>query len=324
MKYQDCPLCHSNNAYRQRKLKDERYGFPGKFDVIQCLNCGHIYLAHKFSTADISNIYTSHYPRASFDIRKVEMINRVSPKWKSWINGEDSRGYYYVKNNKSVIDIGCGLGPTLFYYRAIKSTKILGIDPDKRLAQVGSKFGFDTQIGLFGNVEAKKLSKQFEVAVIDQVIEYMTNPRELIRNIRKILKDKGELILATPNFNSLLINIFGNYSFTWHAPYHLQFFNIESLRRLLSEEGFRITYMHTKTSSEWIYYEITNWLLLKLTKKRSKSAIFYPYVKRTLPEFIIIALSTLWHKLHINHILSRIIDTFNMGENIVIVAEKIK
>jgi 2-polyprenyl-3-methyl-5-hydroxy-6-metoxy-1,4-benzoquinol methylase len=318
-----CSICAGSHTDSILSKADDRYGYPGEFQVVKCVNCGHKYLTNSFTVKMLDRIYAKYYPREKFDVNNVSKKRFNGNHFTSWIRGEDSYCHYYVKKFAKVIDVGCGFGSSLFYYRDLACSKIKGIDPDPNLQKVGEKYGFDTTVGMFSKRLAVLYKNTFDTAVLDQVIEHSKNPKALLSDIHICLEKKGRLIIATPNFDSLLIKLLGKNSFMWHIPYHLQFFNPLTLAKLVESCGFKVEYSRTRTSTEWIYYELTHYLLTKIVGTESRSAMFYPGKKRSLLELAIISSTTLFHMLHIDHLVSRLLDMAGVGENIIIVARKI-
>jgi len=98
-----------------------------------------------------------------------------------------------------------------------------------------------------GNFPYKK--QTFDVIIFGEIIEHLLmNPCEVLREINRILKNEGTLILTTPNVARLENvvrlasgnNIYDPYS--GYGPYgrHNREFNVHELSRLLKYEGFQI------------------------------------------------------------------------------------
>ena len=68
----------------------------------------------------------------------------------------------------------------------------------------------------------------------------MYDPGDCLKLIQKKLKKNGELIIGTPNIDSLVSNIFGTYWYNLDAPRHLVLFNPKTLESTIRTFGFRI------------------------------------------------------------------------------------
>ena len=72
------------------------------------------------------------------------------------------------------------------------------------------------------------------------VIEHVNEPIEFIVSIKRILKDKGILILGTPDFDSGCARLFKSNYRLLHDPTHISLFSNESIHRFLRDHGFKI------------------------------------------------------------------------------------
>lgn len=103
----------------------------------------------------------------------------------------------------------------------------------------------------------------FDVVVCTDVIEHLENPRGLLRQIQRVLKTKGKLILSTPNHLSLrarLSFLFRGYSCYFEklkVSRHITFLTKFDLLVIFKEVGFaplKITYTKgiiPKTRIHW-------------------------------------------------------------------------
>ena len=149
----------------------------------------------------------------------------------------------YLKNKKikNLLDIGCGSGILL---AAIKKSGIVadlhGLDISKYAAQHASQFA---KIFTGDLTTANYLKDQFDVVVSHHVIEHVPDPLLFVKNIKKILKKNGILILATPDFDSATARLFGAKYRMLHDPTHINLFSNDSMHRLLRDNSFDIDYV---------------------------------------------------------------------------------
>src|SRR5690606_21592077 len=87
--------------------------------------------------------------------------------------------------------------------------------------------------------------QHFDLVVIYHVIEHVQNPQKLLKEIRRILKPHGWLILGTPDFDSGAARRFGENYRMLHDTTHISLFSNDSMHRFLRDHGFRI---------EWVEY----------------------------------------------------------------------
>lgn len=86
-------------------------------------------------------------------------------------------------------------------------------------------------------------SKSFDMIVSFEVIEHLWNYEKFLLECNRLLKDKGLLIISTPNRNSLINRIFNSYlNPKYHkGPYaHKYIFSKKELEELLEKSGVKI------------------------------------------------------------------------------------
>ncbi|MBC8247536.1 MAG: methyltransferase domain-containing protein, partial [Deltaproteobacteria bacterium] len=135
----------------------------------------------------------------------------------------------------AILDVGCGLGYLLS-----------GLDGRWECQGVEiSEFAAD-HAGEWGRIfkgsleDAKYSSGQFDAVVFHHVIEHLVDPLKTLREIRRIMKPGGWLILGTPDFDSGCARLFGSRYRLLHDDTHVSLFTDESMHRLLRDEGFVI------------------------------------------------------------------------------------
>ncbi|MBT9150493.1 MAG: Demethylrebeccamycin-D-glucose O-methyltransferase [candidate division WS2 bacterium] len=147
-----------------------------------------------------------------------------------------------LPNKGLILDIGCGGGRIMDYLSNFLKSKVIGIDIDYSLLK-GKKdvICSDTQLLPFKN-------NVFDAITGVEVLEHVPNPGMCIKELYRVLKGGGTLILTTPIFNlpHFLISI-GRPVFlkvtggTDNVPYpHLNFFSIKDHIDMLSLHNFKI------------------------------------------------------------------------------------
>jgi len=303
-----CSVCSSVNTQHFLAYYDDRYGYPGTFQISTCNQCRHKYLEESFTPEQLTNLYTNYYPRTTFDINKYKPLHEIKG-FLSWLNGE-KRAYCWVPPNVRVLDIGCGFGETLGYH-ANRGCDVYGVEADENIRRVADKFGFKVHVGLFDpNIYEPAF---FDYVTLDQVIEHVDDPIKTMEGISKVLKPNGLAILSTPNSNGWGAKLFGRKWIHWHIPYHLQHFSIESMKIAAERTGMKLEKVKTITSSEWLCYQIIH--LFTRHKIGTPSMFWSPLIKRTIGDKIILSGIVGFHRItKINHLITRIFDTLGIGD----------
>ena len=154
-----------------------------------------------------------------------------------------------------------------------------------------------------------------------QVIEHVVDPVETFKDVAKVLKSGGCLILSTPNAKGWGARIFGKKWINWHAPYHIHFFSGKSIKLAAEKAGLVVEKSKTTTSSQWLFYQ---WLHLATYPDMGQPSGFWsPKAVLTFKQKIIVKFISFIHLTKINHIITRFFDSLNMGDNLVLVLRKL-
>ncbi len=307
----NCPICTQQHTHAVMQTYDDRYGYPGQFNLVRCSNCGHVYLEGEFSPEILRDLYTNYYPRSTFDLERYRPYIETRG-FGVWLDGENSSTFRWVPRNVRVLDIGCGFGESLGYHRA-RGCDVHGVDADENIRRVAEKFGYEVHVGLFDSNMYE--ADYFDYVTMNQVIEHVTDPVETLRGIAKVLKPGGVAILSTPNAGGWGAKVFGKYWINWHAPYHLQFFIPRSMRLAAEQAGLVLEKSTTITKSAWLHYQ---WLHLLSRPQEGKPSIFWaPGGKWNFMQMVMLKVLDLVNRCKINHVITRFFDAVGAGDNMV-------
>jgi len=165
--------------------------------------------------------------------------------------------------NGSVLDYGAGKGELLQkFHQEGRFTKLSGTDLFERPTELPKPIDWYSQDL---NEEINLKNEQYDVVVCTEVIEHLENPRLVFRNIHRLLRNQGTLILTMPNqesirsFAGLLLG--GHFAsfLEFHYPAHITALLRLDLSRICSETGFeKPTFYYTNdgglpkmTSVKW-------------------------------------------------------------------------
>lgn len=151
--------------------------------------------------------------------------------------------------SKKVLDLACGDGFVTQYLTKELKLEVVGVDLSENAAKAGSLHGIkivtaDIEKGI--PFDAQK----FDTVFWGDNIEHLFNPEKVVKEIKRVLKDKGRLILSCPNIGYLRYRIYhllkgelpdtewsGNPIWRWN---HIRFFTTKIIKDLLSKNGFRV------------------------------------------------------------------------------------
>lgn len=313
----NCPVCNQPQSDVVMRVYDDRYGYPGIFELLRCQNCGHACLNCALTPSQLGELYTNYYPRKTFDLAQYKP-HVVENGLSAWFNGLNSSAFRSVPTNVRVLDVGCGFGQSLGYHNE-RGCDVYGVEVDENIRRVADMFGYKVHVGLFD--ERMYEAEFFDYVTMDQVIEHVFDPLATLRGVARILKPGGLAIFSTPNAGGCGARVFGRRWINWHAPYHLQFFSRRSIRIAAEQSGLVVVKIKTITNSEWLRYQ---WIHLLLYPNPQVPSLFWGPNGQRAPFFEGQALKALelMHRVKINHLLTRLFDSLGLGDNFVFVLKK--
>jgi SAM-dependent methyltransferase len=198
-----------------------------------------------------------------------------------------------------VLDLGCGDGDYSVRLKKL-GFDVIAADMDVK------RFRYNSDIDFRVCDVAKKLSFQdglFDYVLLAEVVEHLKNPYEVMKEISRVLKKGGRLILSTPNILSLKSRIRylfeGNYEYFREPPLeqaknqkevifnlHLVPYRYHELEYLLHESGFLVGEMTTSIYEGRCWFFLIPLIVYQLRSKerrcRKKNAVDYSRINDIL------------------------------------------
>jgi len=145
-----------------------------------------------------------------------------------------------------LLDVGCGTGIFLDMMRRRGEWEVFGVEINEEAARYArGKLQLDVFAGELG--EASFPTAHFDVVTLWHVLEHLHEPRLVLQEIYRILRDDGWLLLSLPNAASYEAQAFGEFWAGLDVPRHLYFFTPTAIRELLRQEGFETVKLRTKS-----------------------------------------------------------------------------
>jgi len=218
-----CPIC----GYAVYLIWEEK-----NYRVFRCKRCG----VHFYKDGNTAFLYDEIYFYRWY-IRSFQKRKRYLKKLLSRIEK-------YIKLPKgNYLDIGCGIG--IFLDIAKENLwSATGIDVSPAAIAYCKKKNFNVMCGNL--VQLGLPSQAFDVVVLFDVIAHLNNPSDYMKEIKRIIKDKGFLIIKTPRRSLLLFYIARFLKFTkksrvlLHIPAQIFHFNERSLKNFCVLNGFDV------------------------------------------------------------------------------------
>lgn len=247
-----CKICNHPISFIVEDLYDDRYGYPGKFDIWHCNQCNFAQTEPEMKYEELSDLYSNYYPRKNSTkeetLREATFKPGLAFKLKSYLFGTNNICHQYAKPGSVVIDIGCGNGASLVELKNNGCTAY-GTETDTNVARLAKELDLNIHIGDIADLPEKNL--RFDFITASQLIEHIPNPGEFIDTLTPHLKEDGKIIFSFPNFNSLGRKLWGKTWINWHIPYHQNFFSKKNLQILADDHNLRIVKYKTVTPNIW-------------------------------------------------------------------------
>lgn len=248
-----CIACNAIIFSSLFKTKDRMFDIPGLFEVKRCHQCGLVFLDPQPSP----EILKKHYPRQQYYSYKgsIKGLSGLISKFRSYlikryyqptilsrafsalVQGVPAIPKKPKKKQGKILDVGCGSGDTLVLLKEL-GWDVYGLEIDKNAIKVARGRGIvNVKLGGYEKI-ADFPNNYFDSIRLYHVIEHISDPHNCLQLIYKKLKPEGEVILGTPNANSMLSRIFGRFWYNLDIPRHLFVFSPYTLSMIVKTEGF--------------------------------------------------------------------------------------
>ena len=288
-----CPVCGGLEYKILFRDHNRRDNIICSGTYVQCNGCSLVYLWERPPWEDIVKFYSSldaGQTANAGQVDAVELRRKAGipvPKWKQISRKVRFRPHSWPlesvpKGSKRLLDLGCGSGAKLFEF-AERGYEIWGVDVGEgtiRLCKELLPGGHFIQ----GELQETDLPDgYFDYIRIDNALEHVPNPKEVVSHCRRLLCDKGQLLIYVPHGRSLSMRFMKGNSISAWIPFHLQLFTSKSLRRLLIEAGFNEVHIYQYCPTSWLPLSIMQWRTkeqarAKYAHSRGLALICYPIV----------------------------------------------
>lgn len=168
-----------------------------------------------------------------------------------------------LKEGDKVLDVGCGVGNYISNPLSWLPIEITAIDFDPATIEYANARNKRKNLEfVVADGETFKSDKMYDLIVCSNILEHMREPRSLLYNMKKLLRERGVLYIGLPNgygvfeMQNMVPRLLyktgwgrrlvtrlqnGNIKDTLNIEsQHVQFFTVGSARRLLCNSGWQI------------------------------------------------------------------------------------
>jgi SAM-dependent methyltransferase len=137
----------------------------------------------------------------------------------------------------NLLDVGSGTGSFVSEMN-LHGWFVTGLEPDEGARQVAKKEY---------NVELKDMDQffhltagSFDAITLWHVLEHVHELSPYVTQLKALLKEKGKLIIAVPNYTSKDTEIYKEYWAAYDVPRHLYHFSPKSMQVLMEKHGLKL------------------------------------------------------------------------------------
>lgn len=225
----NCPLCQSNDCRK----------FLTKFEMnlVKCKKCSLIYANPRIHESELLR----RYARSFFFDEYLPAFKATSKQYDLMI----IRSHFflflqlitkYYTPGKRLLDVGCGAG---FF---LKAAEEIGWEAEGvEIAPAASDYAQNiVKVKVMkGKLEDLRLpAEKFDLVVLIETIEHFMNPLKTLKEINRILKKEGVLIISTPDYKSLSRLFLGKNWAVLSPEEHFSVFTQKTLSSILQRAEF--------------------------------------------------------------------------------------
>ena len=133
-----------------------------------------------------------------------------------------------------LLDIGAGTGDFLTVAKQ-NGWQTIGVEPNDKAKKIAQTKGVEI-------IESTKSLKDHSIDIITMwhVLEHVPDIENQIKELKRLLKPNGSIIIAVPNFNSYDAKYYDSYWAAFDVPRHLWHFSKKAIQSLFERENFHL------------------------------------------------------------------------------------
>lgn len=238
----NCDFCGCEK-YKTRYRKPDNWLWINQYEypVVECINCGLVYLNPRPTQDAMGSFYPDDYH---------EDRNTDSFKLRYQTQSE----YLPKLNNQVILDIGCARGDYLAYLKKDHpEIEVVGVD------YFSEKVDYDfIEFHKNSLPDSNLETERFDIINAWAVFEHLHDPSIYFKEVNRLLKKGGKFIFLVTNSESL----YGTHAYVEDIPRHTYHFSEKTLNQYAEKFGFSDTkyFYETRfwdsTGTGTLYYKL--------------------------------------------------------------------
>jgi SAM-dependent methyltransferase len=206
------------------------------FTLWRCTGCGSLHCAED---ADLDRYY-AHYP---LKLQTLHFNDRVGYRNRWRMIQQQGLG-----SASHILDYGCGAGLFVDFLRQ---------------QGVENAYGYDPYVPKYADPQA--LNRRYDAVVSYDVIEHSEEPREFFRELARLVKPDGLLVIGTPDAQNISVRRTGSPSL--HVPFHRHILSKRALLALGKEAGCEPVLVSERSYYDSLYPTVNSRFMWRYIEK---------------------------------------------------------
>lgn len=207
--------------------------------IVRCPRCRLLYVTPRPVREDLFARQSKDYWLEEYlpAYEAVDVASRYAPPL-AFLEGYRRTG--------RLLDVGCGLG--FFLSEAKKrgwQPEGVDVSPFTR-EYAAERFGVEVHVGEVGDCLYLAGGGGYDGVTLWDTIEHVQSPSAVLREVHRLLRPQGLVLLSTPNWNSLSRYVLGRRFPAIGPDDHIYYFNAATLKALLRKERFEPVHIETQ------------------------------------------------------------------------------
>ena len=229
-----CNLCGSDNY----TVLFEK-GVAQINQIVKCNNCGLMYANPRIKDVDhvLIEDYDPDFVLSQIYNQDKDRLEKEALQVRDYETTKRFLSDHFPQKGK-LVEVGSGLGYLLNFFKE-DGWDTVGLEPNAGMCKYA-----EVELGL--TVISKILEKagfednSADTVLMMHVIEHVPEPATTLKEIYRILKPGGILVLETPRYDTLAFKLLGKRERSLSCDGHIYFFTSDTLAQIAKKVGFTI------------------------------------------------------------------------------------
>ena len=250
----NCKTCTSNNL---KIIIKGLWLYNYLYDVVECLDCGLRFRNIELNRSEIERIYSNEYFTKE---QKNFFFNSFALRKNLFLNKLKLIDQYYEAKGK-ILDMGSGIG-TFILVAKEEGWIETGLEISSFAAEYSKRMGLNVINSDFDY--ALKLNDKFDAVTLWDAVDHAEKPIELLRNVRKIIKEDGHFFVETVVTDSIIyllaemlwkisLGLIRGPLIKGYPIHHSNYYSERTLKRDIEIAGFRVVKIYREPLNHEVF-----------------------------------------------------------------------